>query len=178
LKVVAHRYARALADVVLAAGTAEKVRAELAEFAALLTESADLRNFLASPAVPRGQKCGVAEKLTERLGASKEFRNFLLVLIDHRRTALLPAIREAFAAELHARLGIAEAEVTTARELNADERSALLRALERLTGKKIEARFGLDANLIAGAQVRIGSTVFDGSLRQRLERLRASLAAE
>jgi F-type H+-transporting ATPase subunit delta len=178
LKVVAQRYARALADVVLAAGTAEKVRAELGDFAALLAESADLRNFLASPAVPRPQKRGVAEKLAARLGASKEFRNFLLVLIDHRRTALLPAICEAFAAELHARLGIAEAEVIAARELTAEERSALLRALERLTGKKVEARYALDANLIAGAQVRIGSTVYDGSLRRRLERLRASLAAE
>jgi F-type H+-transporting ATPase subunit delta len=178
LKVVAQRYAAALVDVALEQKNAEAVRAELAAFAALVTESADLRNFLSSPAVPRPQKQAVVEQLVARLGAGGALRNFLFVLIENRRTLLLPQIRDAFQELLHARLGITEAEVTSARELSAEERSALIAALERKTGKRIEARYALDPALIAGAQVRIGSTVYHGTVREQLNRIRARLAAE
>jgi F-type H+-transporting ATPase subunit delta len=100
------------------------------------------------------------------------------VLVDNRRTALLGQIREAFEAQLLERLGVTQAQVTTARELAANEKSELSKALERLTGKRIEAEYKLDAAMIGGAVVRIGSTVYDGSVREQLNRLRASLAKE
>ena len=178
MKAVAHRYARALADVVIEHGTAEPVKADLAAFAQMASESADLRNFLANPAVAKANKQAVVEKLVERLNGSKTLRNFLLVLVDNRRAGLLSEIREAFEAELRARLGIAKAEVTSARNLSVDERAELVRALERMSGMKIEAAYGLDPELIAGAQVRIGSTVYDGSVRQQLNRMRSRLASE
>lgn len=178
MRAVAQRYARALADVVIAQGSAEGVKAELSAFAQTVDESADLRNFLANPAVARPQKQAVIEKLMARLNGSKTLRNFLLVLVDNRRAALLREISEAFEAELRARLGVAKAEVTSARDLNDEERAELVRTLERLTGKRVEASYSLNPELIAGAQVRIGSTVYDGSVREQLNRMRNRLASE
>jgi F-type H+-transporting ATPase subunit delta len=178
LKAVAQRYARALADVAIEQGSAEAVRAELAAFAQAVNESADLRNFLANPAVARPQKQAVIEKLVARMGGSRTLRNFLLVLADNRRAGLLREISEAFEAELRARLGVAKAEVTSARDLNDEERKALVRTLEQLTGKRVETSYFLNPELIAGAQVRIGSTIYDGSVREQLNRLRSRLASE
>ena len=178
MRVLAQRYAAALADVAIEQGAAEPVKKELAGFVALLGESADLRNFMASPAVSRASKHAVVEKLVARLGASATLRNLLFVIVDNRRSLLLPQIQEAFEAILYARMGMAEAQVTSAEELDAQQKAELTRVLERLTGKRIEARYALDPALIAGAVVRIGSTVYDGSVREQLDRLRAQLAAE
>lgn len=178
MTVLAQRYASALADIAIESGAAEQVKRELAGFAGLLDESADLGNFLSSPAIPWTSKQAVIEKLAARLGASQTLRNFLLVVVQHRRALLLPHIQEAFAEELRARLGVAEAQVASAQELTAEQKAELTRVLERLTGKRIEARYGLDPALIAGAVVRIGSTVYDGSVREQLNRLRARLVAE
>ena len=178
MKAVVQRYASALADVALEHKNAEAVKQELADFVGMLSQSADLRNFLASPAVGREQKQAVAEKLVARMGASKTLRNFLMVIIENRRSQLLPQIREAYAAELYMRMGVTEAQVTSARELTGPERAEMVRTLEQMTGKRVEARYGLDPGLIGGAVVRIGSTIYDGSVRQQLDRLRARLAAD
>jgi F-type H+-transporting ATPase subunit delta len=178
LSLAARRYASVLADVALERGNAEAVRAALAGFADAAADSAELRNFLANPAVPRESKQAVLEKIVARLGAGAELRNFLFLLVDQRRTELLAEIRASFEEELRARLGVAEAQVLSARELSAGEKAELTGALERVTGKKIEARYALDAGLIGGAVVRIGSTIYDGSVREQLERLRARLEAE
>ncbi len=178
MKAVAQHYANALADVAIQQGSADNVKAELAAFADVVDSSSDLRNFFANPAVTWQQKQAVVEKLAARLGSSKTLRNFLFVLIENRRIGLLRQISGAFEAELHARMGVATAEVTSARELSAEEQDELIRALEGLTGKRVEARYTLNPELIAGAQVRIGSTVYDGSVREQLDRMRARLAAE
>ncbi len=178
MKAIAQRYARALADVVIEHGSAESVKAELSAFAQAVNDSADLRNFLANPAVARPQKQAVIEKLMVRTGGSKTLRNFLLVLVDNRRAALLREISAAFEEELRARLGVAKAEVTSARNLSEEERQELVRMLERLTGKRVETSYSLNPELIAGAQVRIGSTIYDGSVREQLNRMRSRLASE
>ena len=177
MKALVQRYAAALADVVIEQGKAEQVKNELASFAELLAGSADLQNFLASPSLPRLAKQAVIEQLVARLGAGRTLRNFLFVVVENRRAALLPQIRQAFEALLHARLGIAEAQVNTAAELTGSEKAELVRALERLTGKRIEPRYALDPALIGGAVVRIGSTIYDGSVREQLNRLRAQLVS-
>lgn len=175
---LAQRYAAALADVAIETDSARQVKSELASFAGLLAESADLKNFLPSPAVPRATKQAVIEKLLARLEAGKTLRNFLFVLVDNRRSALLPQIQEAFEALLLSRLGIADAQVTSPGELSAEQKDDLTRALERLTGKHVEARYASDPALIGGAVVRIGSTIYDGSVREQLNRLQATLASE
>jgi F-type H+-transporting ATPase subunit delta len=178
LKAVAQRYAAALTDVALAQGIAEQTRRELTAFAGLYAESADLRNFLSTPAISRANKQAVIEKLALRIGASKIVRNFLFVLADQRRTAELPEILQVFEAELRAREGVAEAQVTSVGELSAGEKDELTRALAKLTGKKIEARYAVDTALLGGAMVRIGTTIYDGSVRSQLDRMREKLASE
>ncbi len=172
------RYASALADVAIGQSAVEPVRRQLAAFGELARGSAELRNFLANPAIAHEAKRGAIEKIASRMGASKVLRNFLFVLADHDRTLLLPQIIKAFHDIILERQGIAEAQVTTPVELSAGQKKELGAALERLTAKKIEAQYDLDPALVGGAVVRIGSTIYDGSVRAQLERLRARLAAE
>ena len=175
---VSSRYAAALADVALEQQTADRVKGDLEAFAEAFSSSGDLRNLLESPAVGHELKHKVIEELAQRMQLSPAVRNFAYVLVDHRRTEMLGEIQAAFQAELNARLGIAEAEVVSARELSAKERVQLTAALERRTGKRIEARFRRDESLVGGTIVRVGSTVYDGSVREQLTRLREQLEAE
>jgi F-type H+-transporting ATPase subunit delta len=178
LSVIARRYAVALADVAVERKSAEAYRQELATFAETYASSAELREFLHTPAVSRDAKHEVLNKLAARLGLGDAVRNFIYILVDHRREESLPEISAAFDAELNTREGVAEAEITSARELSAAERKEIVAALERLTGKRIEAQFALNAALLGGAVVQIGSTIYDGSVREQLNRLRTQLEAE
>lgn len=175
---LASRYAAALADVAFEQKSGESVKKDLAAFVDTFFGSADLRNFIESPAVLPEMKHKVIEELAAKMDLEPAVRNFAYVIVNHRRTEMLREIQQAFEAELNARLGIAEAEVTSARELNAAEKERMTKALERRTGKKIEARFRQDESLVGGAVVRVGSTVYDGSVREQLTRLREQLETE
>jgi len=177
LKSASLQYANALADIALAQGAARPVTQQLGDFTAAYASSAELRNFLASPAVSKAEKRGVAEKIASRLGASKIVRNFLFVAIDHQRTQLLPEIFESFLEVVRERQGFAEAEISSPLSLNEDQKKEMTQALEKLTGKKIEVKFSIDAKLLGGVLVRVGDTIYDGSLRNRLDDLRERLAA-
>ena len=178
MKSASHQYANALADIALAQGAAEPALKQLADFGAAYAESAELRNFLASPAVDRDAKHGVIEKLVARMGASKIIRNFVFLIVDHGRAHILPEIVSAFQEVVRQRQGIAEAEISTAIELNAAQKAEFAITLERLTGKRVEAKYSLEPALLGGAVVRIGDAIYDGSLRHRLDEMRARLAAE
>ena len=171
------QYANALADIALEQGAAEPVLKQLSEFGAAFAESAELRMFLAAPGLSREAKHGVIEKLAARMGASKIIRNFLFVMIDNQRTPLLPDILEAFQQVIRRRQGVAEAEVSSTVNLSDAQKAQLLQTLERLTGKKIQAKYALQPELLGGAVVRIGDTIYDGSLRSRLNEMRARLTA-
>ena len=175
---LARRYASALADVAFERKSADEIKRDLGTFADAFYSSEDLRNFLETPSVSSEQKQSVVTRLAERLGLDPAVRNFIYLIVDHRRTADLREIERAFGAEVNARLGIAEADVTSARELSGGEKKNLTAALERKTGKKIEARFREDKSLLGGVVVRVGSTVYDGSVREQLARLREQLEAE
>ena len=178
MKSASLQYANALADIALAQGAAGPAAKQLADFGAAYAESAELRNFLASPAVTRTAKHGVVEKIVARIGASKIIRNFIFVIVDHQRTNALPEIVAAFHDVIRQRQGFAEAEVSSAVELSAAQKKQFAQTLERLTGKKIEAKYSLDPALLGGAVVRVGDTIYDGSVRSRLKEMRARLAAE
>jgi F-type H+-transporting ATPase subunit delta len=178
LKSASLQYANAMADIALAQGAAEPTVKQLGAFDAVYGESAELRTFLASPAVTIEAKHAVIEKLVARLGASKIIRNFLFVITDHRRTQLLPEIVTTFQQVIRQRAGVAEAEISSAVELSAAQKKEMVKTLASLTGKKIETKYSLDPGLLGGAVVRIGDTIYDGSLRSRLNELRARLAAE
>jgi F-type H+-transporting ATPase subunit delta len=178
LRAVTVEYAGALADVALASGRPEMLRQEVRAAAELAAASTDLRNFLSSPAIPREGKHALLEKLVARMGASQELRNFLFLLVDHRRTAMLGEIAREFEATLRARLGIVEASITSARELSTPQKQKLAEKLEGLTGKKMETQYAVDPTLVGGLAVRIGSTVYDGSVRAQLDRLAARLTRD
>jgi F-type H+-transporting ATPase subunit delta len=178
MRTIAQHYADALAEVAISQKSADKVRRELRDFLALLRESAQLGVLLGSPAVSRANKHAVTQALVERMGASRTLRNLLFVVIDQRRMGLLPEIQQAFDARLDEMEGVARADVTSARELNERERKQLRTVLERLSGRRVEANYELDPALIAGAVVRVGSTIYDGSVRMQLERLRVKLESQ
>lgn len=178
MKSATRQYATALADIAMAQGAADAVMQQLTGFGALYAESAELRNFLSSPAVTREAKHRVIEKLLARVGGSKIVRNFLFVVIDHQRAHLLPEFTAAVQEEIKKREGITEAQVSSAVELSKAQKAEMEFTLERLTGKRVEAKFSLEPSLLGGAVVRLGDTVYDGSLRSRLNNLRARLASE
>jgi F-type H+-transporting ATPase subunit delta len=175
---LASRYAAALADVAFEQKSGDRVKKDLAAFVETFFGSADLRNFIESPSVGPEMKHAVIEEVSAKMDLAPAVRNFAYVIVNHRRTEMLREIQQAFETELNARLGIAEAEVTSARELSASEKERMTKALERRTGKKIEARFRQDESLVGGAVVRVGSTVYDGSVREQLTRLREQLETE
>jgi F-type H+-transporting ATPase subunit delta len=178
LKSASLQYANALADVALAQEAADAAVKQLADFAAAFGVSVELRNFLSSPAVARDAKHGVIEKICTRVGAGKIIRNFLFVIVDHQRSHVLPEIVGAFQEVIRQRQGIAEAEISSAVELSAAQKKRFGQSLERLTGKKIQAKYSLDPALLGGAVVRVGDTIYDGSVRNSLNELRARLVAE
>lgn len=175
---VSSRYAAALTDVALKHNGGERIKADLGSFVEAFAASADLRNFLETPAVGYEAKQNVIRKLAERMELAQEVRNFIQLLVLNRRTHLLNEIQQAFLSDLNARMGIAEAHVKSAWEMSAPEKESLIRALEQRTGKKIQAQFGEDASLIGGVVARVGSTIYDGSVREQLTRLRQKLETE
>lgn len=178
---VASRYARALADIVLSGKstlTAEEAVEQVRAFEELVESSDDLRNVLLSPSVPPARKRAVIKGIGERMEISRIIRNFLYVVIDHRRIPILPAIRRAFENYVDETLGIVRAEVAAALDLTEPQRGMITEKLSRLTGKRVESKFSVDPDLVGGIVARIGSTIYDGSVRGQLLALRRKLVSE
>jgi F-type H+-transporting ATPase subunit delta len=174
---VVSTYSRAFADVVTANKLdGPRTLAETQQIAALVEQNKELRDVWENPSIPAEQKRAVLDGIVKRAGISSPVRNFVAVLIDKNRIKYLGEIVTQFAHELNERLGFAEAEITTARDLRADERAELESDLARVTGKKIKARYAQDSAILGGAIARVGSTVYDGSVKGQLERIRQQLA--
>ena len=181
LSAVATRYANALADVVTARGSSLTPGAALGElraFESAIRESAELVAALETPAVSGSRKKAVVGRIADILKLSLVTRNFLFVLIDHRRTGSFGEIVHAFQASLDERTGILPAEIASASEMNEAERAALAAELEKLTGKRIRMTYAVDRSLIGGVVAKVGSTLYDGSVRGSLESLERRLSAE
>lgn len=172
------RYAQAFADVLFEAHLNPKdAQQQLADFGAAWHESRELREYLLDPSVPTGEKVSLLDKLNAKLGMSQQARNFVAVLIRNARLSGFDEVVAEFRREVNRRLGISEAKVISARKLDDSERRDLEQQIAGMAGGKVEARFEEDSSLIGGAIVQIGSTVYDGSVRGRLDRLRDRLAA-
>jgi F-type H+-transporting ATPase subunit delta len=174
---VTNTYARAFADAVfdMHLDPAKTLR-EAQSIGELVAESKELREVWETPSIAPEQKRAVLDAIVAREGTSRAVRNFVAVLIDHRRTNFLSAIVKQFELELDARMGFAEAQITSARELTDAERRALEAQVGKLTGKKVRARYSRDTGLLGGVIVRLGSTIYDGSVAGQLERIREQLA--
>jgi len=170
-------YARAFADVVLQSRLeANAILAQLQRLSVLVRENPDLRRVWENPAIAAQQKRGVLDAIAKREGLSRQVRNFVAVLIDHRRMHFFDAIVAQLGHELDARLGFAEAQITSSRDLSEPEKRSLEGQVGKLTGKKVRARYARDASLLGGAVVRVGSTIYDGSVLGQLERIREQIA--
>lgn len=178
MSAISQRYAAALADVAFERKDAAKIRQDLSDLAQALAESSNLCNVLANPSVSIDAKKSVAAKITEKMGTHTEVRNFVFLLIDHGRTGIVHEIRQSFESEMNRRAGIVDALIASAHELSASEKSQLIQALERVTGKKVHAQYELNPELIGGTTVRIGSTIYNASVREQLDRLRAELESQ
>jgi F-type H+-transporting ATPase subunit delta len=172
------RYASAFLDVVTAAKLdTAAIDQQLTDFLATWDGSVELREFFVNPAIPALQKVGILDKLNAKLGLRKELRNLIAVLIDNGRIGSVSEVAASYRKMLQQQLGISQAEIVTSRELSSDERSALVAEIGKVAGTQVEATFKLDATILGGTVVRIGSTVYDGSLRGRLDRLKEQLTA-
>ena len=151
---------------------------ELHSFGALLASSGELHNALTTPSVPASRKRAVINRLGDLLSLSKITRNFLYVLVDKRRISILGEIVESFDLVVDERLGFARAHITSAAELNEQQRAEVTAELQKLTGKRLRSRYDVDPALIGGLVARIGSTVYDGSIRGQLHDLGLHLTEE
>lgn len=175
----ASRYARALADLVLSSDSgldAAAVAAQLKAFSETLDGSPELLGVLLSPAVATARKRAVVSRVTAGDQLPQLVRNFLFVIIDHRRMGMLAGITEAFEAFVDERMGVVKAAVSSARALDETQQSVLAAELTRLTGRKVRCEFSTDPALVGGVAAKIGSRVYDGSVRGELSVLRRRLA--
>ena len=176
---VVNRYANALVDVVTSPSAgidAKTVAEELRRFETALSDAPQLRTILASPAVNTVRKRAVIRRIGEVLGIHRIVLNFILVLSDHRRAASLSEMIEAFDLLLDERGGMMRAEVRSATELNPQQREQLAAQLKALAGGELRMKFSVDPDLIGGVTARLGSKVYDGSVRGQLAVLRQRLA--
>ena len=175
VETIARRYATALADVVIKTGETDAVKAELKAWQELISANVSLRSALGNPAIAHTKKEKVLEGLIARTKPTRTTANFLRVLVHHGRLMVLGNILSRFDSVLEERGGILSAEVASARELNDAQRNELKTNLEKRTGKRVKLGFVIDPDLIGGVVTRVGSTVYDGSVRTQLENLRQQM---
>ena len=175
---VTNTYARAFAEAVFDGRLdPDKILREAQAVAALVAGNKELRAVWEAPSITAEQKRAVLDAIVVREGISKTVRNFVAVLIDHRRINFLGPIVKQFEQELNQRLGFAEAAIASAHELNPTDRQTIEFQLEKLTGKKVRARYSRDESLLGGAVVKIGSTIYDGSVKGQLERIKQAISS-
>ena len=178
---IAARYALALVEAIAAPGSGvdpNKALEGLNSFAETMTESHDLELILLSPSVSPKSKRAVIEKIAGDLNVDRLVRNFLFVLNDHRRMSLLREAARQAGVLLDERLGFVRADVFAATEMAKSDQTLIAGKLAEITGKQVKLRITIDPDLIGGIMARVGSTVYDGSVRGQLRVLGERLAAE
>ncbi len=175
---VANRYARALADVVSRTGEYRSVMDELENFVAVYRESADLRDLFETPAVPLEEKAKVLDIILERMGTSRIPANFLRVILGNYRMKMLEEVVRSFRRIAGDRLGVVRVKVLSAQTLSEDERRAVSARFAEVTAKRVEVEFQEEAELLGGLLAQVESTVYDGSVRGHLQRIRQRLTGE
>ncbi len=172
---IANRYARALADVITARGEMNEVAAELNQFSGMMSQHGQLRDVFASPVLSLERKRGVLNELLARLQLRQTSNNFLQLLLVNSRLHNLDQVLRALSRELDARTNIVSAEVTTAREISDAEKTMLRDKLKAATGKDVRLQFRTDPSVIGGVVTRIGSLVYDGSIKTQLAQMKQKL---
>lgn len=177
-ELVARRYAQALLDIGVERDNCEVIREQLNELGQLLDEVPAFRSVLLNPSVRLSERREVIRGVASKYHWDVVVRNFALILLDNHRIEIAGIIARQFGQMVDERLGNIRARVTSAVELNAEQRAEIQSALDALTGKNVLLETDTDADLLGGAVTRIGSVVYDGSLKSHIERLRQSILAE
>jgi len=172
----ARPYARAIMDAAGSPQKANEIRGELMRFAAAMHSAADLREFYANPAFDEATKVAVTTRIAGRMKLSELAAKTLDVLVRFHRINDIDAILAALAAYVNSALGVAVAEVQSAKSLTPDEISQLADTLSKKVGKKVELDIRTDPALLGGFVARIGSEVWDASVAGKINKFRESLA--
>lgn len=171
-------YARALAEAVMTDKLdTREVDRQLEDFRATFAGSTELQEVFENPSITLDTKLQVLDAIAPRIGAMRQVRNFLAVILQNGRMHGVGAILAEYRAEINVRLRIADAEIASTRELDAGEREEIEAKAAALTGLKIRARYRQDPSLLGGILLRIGDTIYDGTVRGKLEELREQLIA-
>ncbi len=173
---IARRYAAAFFDSAQKSGTINEAQADMIMVAQILIASPKLVALLRQPLVTESRKKAALKDATESK-IRPQTLGFLSLLVDKRRIGMLADVEREFTQRVRASNNVALATATSAVPLSPAELESLRISLEARTGKNIELETGIDTGLIGGVLVRIGDTVFDGSVRGNLERLREQLLA-
>jgi F-type H+-transporting ATPase subunit delta len=172
---LARRYARAVLELGTAHGNLDKIGADLRSLAKAMHDSAELVTALTNPAIRRADRRRVIDGLLDRIGAAQHARNLVYLLLDGERLGSLAAISREVDAMIEAKAGRQQAEITSARPLDAAQLKQITAALEKLSGKKVAVSKREDPDLLGGVVAKLGDTVYDGSLRTQLRALRDQL---
>jgi F-type H+-transporting ATPase subunit delta len=173
---VARRYASALADVILERREGAQVQEELAAWEGMILKNGPLLEAFSNPTVPYEQKGNLLNELILRTSVLPSTANFLRILLRNQRLAELPQVNAKLAQVLDERAGVISAQVTSARPVSDGSKALLEEKLAQMTGKRIRLSFDIDESLLGGIVARIGSTIYDGSVRNQLRRLGEELA--
>jgi F-type H+-transporting ATPase subunit delta len=178
MSVIALRYAHAFSSVV----TSQKIdpaaaQQQLKDFSDTFQGSRELREVLMNPAIAGEQKLKVLDAIAGKLGMLPQVRNFIAVIMDRQRLAELDEILAEYHAVAGEQSGMAEAEITSAHAIGETDRIALEAKVAKLAGGRIRAIYREDPSLLGGVVVRIGSTVYDGSIRAQLQQLKQKLVS-
>ena len=176
LQTVARRYASALADVVIERKEEREVQQEVDQWASMIEANPELKEVFANPTIAYDEKRNVLEELISRSRVRPTTASFLRVLLKNQRLSQLRDVAERFTQVLDERGGVVSASVTTAKPIPEDLKNQLHETLMAATGRSVRVTFNTDATIIGGLVARIGSTIFDGSVQNRLERLSDELA--
>ena len=172
---VGERYARALFDLAKDEGQVAAVETDLKALRALIAESADLRSLIRSPIIKAEAKGRVLDALVERAEFGPLTKKFLAFVAAQRRVAALPSMITAFVALSAAERGVIAAQVTTAIALTPAQASGLAAALRLALGKDPEVEARVDPSILGGLKVRVGSRLYDASLKSKLDSLKFAL---
>lgn len=177
-RVIARRFALALSDTLAQDEALRRMEQEFGRFAAAVEQVSELHEYLAGPLVPLERKREAAVVVLASQGASDRCRDFVLLLLERHRVGLSALIAEEFSAAVRDRLGIIDAEITSATPLDDAMQERTRAALGRLARKEVRASFHVDSSLVGGLRARMGSTIYDGSVRGRIDRLRERIVEE
>ena len=175
---IAKRYARAFFEIAEEERQYEGYSQELGRFSAILRENKGLNEFLANPIFGQPDKKAVVETLLQKAGISPLTANFLNLLVDKRRIGILSDIEGCYRELMDDALKKVRVTVKTAFPLTGELSARLQKGLEGLTGKQVEMTVLDDQSLLGGIVVRIGDTLYDGSIKTQLNRIRNLLGEE